>query len=72
MRNLARLTHAANQMENGAPTVDRRKLPICAEPDCERKVEALPDGQYIEHCYGHASAEERQRYQDAWTPKEAT
>lgn len=55
---------------------DRRKLPTCEEPSCQDKVEALPDGGHIDHCYGHASAEERQRYQDAWDTryikKEAT
>ena len=71
MRNLARLTHAANRLENGPRTIDRRKLPMCEEPGCRRKVEALPNGDHIEHCYAHASAEEQQRYQDAWAPKEA-
>jgi len=70
MRNLNRLTNAANRLEHGPRRIDRRKLPVCEEPDCNRKVEALPDGGHTEACYLHMTAIEKAAYFDAW--REAT
>ena len=70
MRNLNRLTHAANRLENGAPTIDRRKLPICEQPGCRRRIEILPDGEHMAVCYLHMTDLEKQHYYDAW--KKAT
>lgn len=67
MRNLARLNGAANRIgPHVKRRVDRRKLPVCAQSGCKLRVEALSDGQHIEHCYHHASEEEKQRYQESW------
>ena len=66
MRNLSRLTHATNRLENGPKQIDRRKLPMCAEEGCRRKVEALSRGEHIDHCYEHATDEEREQYQMSW------
>lgn len=70
MRNLNRLTHAANRLEHGARTIDRRKLPVCEEPGCRRRVEALPDGSHMAVCYLHMTVLEKEHYYGAW--KEAT
>lgn len=70
MRNLNRMTHAANRLEHGPKHIDRRKLPVCEEPGCRRKVEMLPDGSYTLTCYLHMTRLEKQHYYDAW--KEAT
>jgi len=66
MRNLAILTHAANKIENGPNTVDRRKFPKCA--DCRRVCQQMPDGTYQAHCWKHATQEERQARNAAWQP----
>ena len=62
MRNLSRLTHAANRTEHGERRVDRRKRPKRAEPGCRRKVEALLNGDHTGPCYLHATDEEKQYY----------
>lgn len=66
MKNLARLTNAANRLEHGLKSIDRRKLQTCAEAGCRRRVEALSNGGHIEHCYEHATDEERECYHGSW------
>ena len=66
MRGLAILTHRAQKAANPDRYVDRRTLPKCMHFGCRRKVLALPNG-HSEHCYDHASAEERAAYVSAWS-----
>lgn len=66
MRNLARLTYAANLLEHGANTRDRRKYPKCARSGCRRRVSIYPDGKFTRRCYLHRDPEEAQEYADAW------
>lgn len=65
MKGLAILTHRAQREANPGKRIDRRKLPTCAQEGCRRKVEALPGG-HLQHCYTHASEQDRHVYQDAW------
>ena len=44
----------------------RKPAPQCKEPDCENEALSLRDGGHLEHCYEHATAEERERYMSAW------
>lgn len=70
MKNLARITHHANKVENGPSSGDRRRLPVCAQPDCRRRVMAMPAGAPTPaHCYGHATDAERAQYHQAWEPQ---
>jgi len=66
MRNLNRLTHAANRLEHGPTLEDRRKRPMCAAVGCRRRVNLLPDGSYNTHCVRHWTDDEKQRYSSAW------
>lgn len=66
MRNLARLTNAANRIESGSRKIDRRKLPQCANDGCKRKVQALKDGGHIAHCDLHRTDDEWERYYTSW------
>jgi len=63
MKNLSRLTWAA---QTGPKDIDRRKLPTCAHPGCRKKVEWLGGEDHIDHCFKHASPEEREKYLSAW------
>lgn len=66
MRNLARLTNAANRVENGPRRIDRRKLPQCATEGCRRRVDMLKDGSHTDRCDRHFTDEERERYYASW------
>jgi len=66
MRNLNRLTHAANRLENGPNPHDRRKYPKCAESGCRRRVNLLPDDNYTAHCDRHWTEDEKRHYFKAW------
>jgi len=73
MKNLARITHHADKVENGPKASDRRRLPICQHPDCRRRVMAMPDGApTAAHCYQHGTDVERAQYHDAWESVAAT
>ncbi len=64
MRNLARLTAAANRIENGPNTTDRRNAPKCAECGCA--CELLGNGTYLAHCWKHTTPEEWDAYKRSW------
>lgn len=65
MKNLSRLTGAANRLEHGQRRIDRRRLPQCATDGCRRRVMALKDG-HIAHCDRHRTEEEWQAYYTSW------
>jgi len=66
MKNLSRLTGAANRIENGPRKIDRRKLPQCVTDGCRKKSLPLKDGGHIEHCDLHRTEEEWLRYYRSW------
>jgi hypothetical protein len=65
MRNLARLTAAANRIEHG-PAPAKRTGPKCAE--CRRVCQQMPDGTYQPRCWKHQTPDEWQAYKQAWQP----
>lgn len=70
MKNLARITHHANKVEDWPRSGDRRRLPVCSHPDCRRRVMAMPVGAPMPaHCYGHATDVETAQYHEAWKPQ---
>ena len=60
MRSLARLTWAANRIENGDPPATVERAPRC--PECRRLVERLPDGTYTTRCSKHMDMTERRAW----------
>jgi len=66
MKNLTRLTNAANNRDGVVRTVDRRKLPTCADETCKRKTEYLLGGKPTQHCYKHMTNLERIEYLSSW------
>ena len=44
----------------------RKPAPQCKEPDCDNGALCLRGDGHLEHCYEHATAEERERYTAVW------
>lgn len=62
MRNLARLTGAAQRLTSGPNTHDRRSAPRCQRPGCRRAALWYGEEQYAKHCSEHAMPEELRAY----------
>ena len=66
MRNLNRMTWAAQRLEHGPSEVDLRSAPRCEEADCRRACARLPDGTYLLCCYRHMTGEVAVHFYALW------